>query len=63
MERGIAQKYKYWRSCGYKSTSTDAATLCQGWIESVSTKVAILLTRLRTLGFFNKLPVNEVKNA
>ena len=44
-----------------QSTRTDAATLSQAWIESVSTKVAILLTRLRTLGFLNKLPVNEVK--
>jgi hypothetical protein len=30
------------------------------WIDEVSTKVAILLTRLRTYGFFGKHPVNEM---
>jgi hypothetical protein len=30
------------------------------WIDSVSTKVALLLTRLRALGFFQGLPVDEV---
>jgi superfamily II DNA/RNA helicase len=30
------------------------------WIETVSTKVALLLTRLRAHGFFHKLPVNEM---
>ena len=29
------------------------------WIDQVSTKVALLLTRLRGYGFFGKLPVNE----
>jgi len=29
------------------------------WIDAVSTKVALLLTRLRAYGFFGKLPVNE----
>lgn len=30
------------------------------WIETVSTKVALLLTRLRANGFFHKLQVNEM---
>ena len=30
------------------------------WLDSVSTKVALLLTRLRGYGFFQKLPINEV---
>jgi hypothetical protein len=30
------------------------------WIDAVSTKVALLLTRLRTYGFFHKLPVDEM---
>ncbi len=29
----LAQKYKYWRSCWYERTSTDAATLCRRRLE------------------------------